>query len=159
MNPYESPQTDSVAQTVPSQRLDRGVLLIAMVMGIGCLTSIASIAFPPLQDFLMPRFGWVGLMACMNSLIFIAFWAKAPSRSALFAVTFMTCAIGLINAWRLLQSGTVDVIENPFHDRVHSAWIWSVGSYLLAGVYTAAVAIRTQNVSPASAPGQLKEPS
>jgi hypothetical protein len=95
----------------------------------------------------MPRFGWIGLFLSVNSLIFIGFWVKKPTRSGLLAASFMTCAIGVINGLVLLQAGTVDVVQNVFLDRVHSAWLWSVLSYLCAGGYFAFVAFRDQRVS------------
>ena len=145
LNPYEPPQTDVL--TTNGRRWDRGVVFIAIVLICACVTSIAGFIFPTLQEFIRPRFGWVGLILSMNSLIFIAMWAKAPSRRALISVSFVTCAIGLINAWVLLQSGTVDIVKNSFHDRLHSAWIWSVFSYLLAGGYIALAALRSVDAS------------
>ena len=142
MNPNDSPQTHAISAPTVSQRLDRGVLLVATVILGGCLTSITGFVSPTVRDFLMPRFGWIGLFLSMNSLIFIGFWIKKPTRSALLAASFMTCVIGVINGFELLRTGTIDVVQNVFHDRVHSAWLWSVLSYLCAGGYFAFVAFR-----------------
>jgi hypothetical protein len=95
----------------------------------------------------MPRFGWIGLFLSLNSLIFIGFWAKKPGRQALLAASFVTIAIGVINGFTLMQNGTVDVVQNVFHDRVHSAWLWSVVSYLSAGGYFVFAAFRHPKVA------------
>ena len=146
MNPYESPRTPANSSAAISRRLDRGVLFLALVMLIGCLISIVGFASAAVRDFLMPRFGWIGLLLSLNALIFIGFWIKKPSRRGLLAASFMTCAIGVINGVALLQTGTVDVVQNAFHDRVHSAWLWSVFSYLSVGGYFAFAAIRHRGV-------------
>ena len=57
-----------------------------------------------------------------------------------------------MNGIELLRTGTVDVVENVFHDRVHSAWLWSVGSYLVAGGYIAAVAFRGRGAPDSKTP-------
>ena len=153
MNPYDSSKTHAFSATTVSQRLDRGVLLIATVILGGCLISITGFVSPTVRDFLMPRFGWIGLFLCVNSLIFIGFWVKKPTRSGLLAASFMTCAIGVINGVVLLRTGTVDVVQNVFHDRVHSAWLWSVLSYLCAGGYFAFAAFRDHGVPPDQSAG------
>lgn len=146
MDPYEAPRTQANSSAAHSRRLDRGVLFLALVMLIGCLVSIVGFASAAVRDFLMPRFGWVGLLLSMNALIFIAFWMKKPTRRGLLAASFMTCVIGVINGVALLQTGTVDVVQNAFHDRVHSAWLWSVLSYLFVGGYFAFAAFRHRGV-------------
>ena len=144
MNPYKSPQQANALPSPLSRNLDRGVLAIALLMFAGCLLSIIGLIVPMVRDLLMPRFGWVGLSLSANVLIFIGFWIKNPSRRTLLLASFMSCAIGAINGLSLLQTGTVAVVQNAFLDRIHSAWIWSVGLYLTAGIYFAIAAYRHQ---------------
>lgn len=151
MNPYESSKVEDEPTLTSAQHLDRGVLGIAVVMIFGCLMSIIGMAVPAIRDFLMPRFGWIGLFVSVNSLIFIGFWMKKPTRSAILAASFMTCVIAVINGVTLFRTGTVDVVQNVFHDRLASAWIWSVGTYLFAGGYFAFVAFRMQGKPPQAA--------
>lgn len=142
MNPYDPPQTDAVSSATGLRRLDRGVLLIGTVMLCGWLISLIGFISPAVRDFLMPRFGWNGLFISLNSLIFIGIWLWKPTPPGLLAASFMTFAIGVVNGYSLLQTGTVDVVKNVFHDRVHSAWLWSVLPYLCAGGYLGFVAFR-----------------
>lgn len=144
MNPYESPKTQSLTATVP-QRLDPGVLLIGFLLVGACIASAVGFASSAVNEFVMPRFGWTGLIRSLNPLIFIGFYIKKPTRKILFAAALMTCVVGLLNAWSLSRKETVDVVENIFHDRVHSAWLWSVAPYLIAGAYIALAALRHQN--------------
>jgi len=141
MNPYESPRTQELSvRTV--QRLDPGVALIAFLLICGCLASAIGVVYPTVNNYLMPRFGWVGLLLGMNPLIFLASTIKNPTRSSLLGAGFMTMAIGLINACVLLMTGTVDVVNNVFTDRLHSAWLWSVMSFGFAGGYILLAAMR-----------------
>ena len=146
-NPYETPQAHSFATTVTPHRLDRGVLFIGVVLLIAGLSSIIGFVSPAVRNFVMPRFGWIGLLISINSLMFIYMWARNPSRRALLAASYMTGAIGVINACALAWSGTVDVVQNVFHDRLHSAWLWSVISYLTASGYIAFAVSRSQHAS------------
>lgn len=118
------------------------MLAISAVMLAGCVLSIIGLFVPSISDMLMPRFGWIGLFLCSNVLIFIGFWIKNPSGRALQSAGFMCVAIGTINGLSLLEAGTVSVVQNAFHDRLHSAWFWSVGLYLAAGIYFAVTASR-----------------
>ena len=146
MNPYETPHNSGKSLAHP-RRLDVGVLILAAVMLTGCVVSFLAFAFDPLHDFLMPRFGTLGLIEGMNCLIFVGFWIKNPTRLMLFCASFVTCFTGVLNGLMLMHSGIVDVVEN-FHDRVHSAWLWAVIPYLIAGGYFAFVASRQTPVGP-----------
>ena len=144
MNPYESPNTQGLTLAVPNRR-DLGVLLIGFLLIGACVVSVIAIVSPAVNEFIMPRFGSIGLLLSVNSLFFIGMWVKEPTRQALVSASSMTCAIGLINACVLLVVGTVDVVQNAFIDRLHSAWLWSVAPYLIAGAYIALAALRHQN--------------
>jgi len=152
MNPYQSPRASESLSASSSRRLDRGVLAIAAVMFVGCLLSIIGLFVPSLRDLLMPRFGWVGMFLSANVLIFIGFWLKNPSGRTLLPASFMSCAIGVINGLTLMRTGTVVVVQNTFQDRLHSAWGWSVGLYLAAGVYIAIAAYRQKQIVPEQEP-------
>lgn len=141
-NPYQSPQTGATASSTSDRRLDPGVLLIGLIFLAGLLLSIVGTASNAVRDFLMPRVGWNGLLLSMNALIFIGLWIKNPTRRGLLAASFVTLAIGSINGFILVKNGTVDVVENVFHDRIHSAWLWSVVPYLCASAYMAFAAFR-----------------
>ena len=147
MNPYESPEQAIALPSPSSRRLDRGVLAIALFMFAGCLLSVIGLIVPTVSGLLMPRFGWVGLFLSANVLMFVGFWIKNPSRRTLLPASFMSCAIGGINGLSLLRTGTVAVVQNAFHDRLHSAWIWSVGLYLGAGIYFAIAAYRHKHIT------------
>ncbi len=147
MNPYESPQKADALPSQSSRGLDRGVLAIATFMFAGCLLSIIGLIVPAVSALLMPRFGWVGLFLSANVLIFVGFWIKNPSRRTLLPASFMSCAIGAINGLSLVRTGTVTVVQNAFHDRLHSAWIWSVGLYVGAGIYFAIAAYRHKHIN------------
>jgi hypothetical protein len=105
------------------------VLLLAVIVG-----SLAQFD-PSIRAITMPRFGWIGLISCLNPLIFLVPWLIAPKRLILIAAAFMTLMLGVINGLQLLSSGTVDVVENEFADRLHSSWLWSVIPFLIAGLY------------------------
>ena len=147
MNPYDSPRTQALSSVAVPRRLDRVVLLIGILILCGFLASIVGLISPAVREFLMPRFGRMGLFLGLNSLIFIGFWAVKPMRRTLLAASFITCAIGAINGLTLMQTGTVDAVQNVFHDRIHSAWIWSVIPHFLAGSYLAYAAFHTQGDS------------
>ena len=143
MNPYDPPESNQLGER-PSQSRDVGALLVAAIMFIGFVVSAVSFFSPAIRDFVMPRFGWGGLLYSLNSLIFIGSYVGRPTRRGLFAAGFVTTMIGVINGLMLLRSGTVDSVQNVFHDRLHSAWVWSVASYLAAGGYFAFVAFRNR---------------
>ena len=147
MNPYDSPRTQALSSVAVPRRLDRVVLLIGILILCGFLASIVGLISPAVREFLVPRFGRMGLFLGLNSLIFIGFWAVKPMRRTLLAASFITCAIGAINGLTLMQTGTVDAVQNVFHDRIHSAWIWSVIPHFLAGSYLACAAFHTQGDS------------
>ena len=146
INPYDAPKTQTAASPSIRRRLDLGVLFIGIMLIAICLASVAGQLLPQLRVFFMPRFGWVGAFIGINALVPMGAWIMAPTRKPLLGTSFMLCAIGLINACMLLASGTVDVVENIFHDRLHSSWIWSVVSFLTASLYTAIVAFRIKPI-------------
>lgn len=146
-NPYKSPLTPGSALPPSQQGLDLGVVIIALLLLGGFVASVAGLAFPSVGNFLRVRFGWIGLMLGLNALIFVAMCLKAPKAQSLWVAGSMTCLIGVLNAFVLLRSGTVDVVENHFHDRLHSSWLYAVATYFCAGGYLFFSAIRRRTNS------------
>lgn len=135
-------QALTCSPTNAPRHLDLGVRIIARVIFCGLLLAALGFWFPAIGDFLLPRFGSIGLILGGNCLIFLYQWAKMPTRSNLFCAAGMTAVVGLCNGYLLLRVGTVDVVENIYHDRIPSAWMWSVASYLSAAAYMTIVACR-----------------
>jgi hypothetical protein len=112
-----------------------GFRFIVTIMLIGGITGFVSLFVPGIRNFLMPRFGWIGLILVWNPLIFLFPWMKKPKIAKLRAASFLCGIIGTLNGLELIRTGTVEVVQNPFLERLHSAWIWSVLSYLLMAFY------------------------
>lgn len=100
----------------------------------GSVVQILGFAFTPLQHFLMPRFGWGGLMMCLNAAIFLGMWLKTPTRRLLSVAAGMCVFLASMESVQLYWKGTVPVVSNPFHDRLHSSWAWSVAPLLVSAV-------------------------
>jgi len=114
---------------------DKGVLIIIFTITIGCIASLISHLHPDFQEFLMPRFGWIGLWLYIYTLIFLVPWVFKPSNFSLLISSSMTFIITFLNAMGLYKKGTVAIVENPFHDRLHSSWTWCILPYTIAGMY------------------------
>ena len=63
--------------------------------------------------------------------------------------------MGVINAVQLSSKGTVSIVVNDFHDRLHSSWLWSVLSFFAAGVYLFWTALSTPSDSRVAIKGEL----
>lgn len=68
-------------------------------------------------------------------MIFLAIWFKAPIPRNLVIAAAMCCVIGVLNAFQLRNNDTVAIVQNEFHDRLHSSWVWSVVPFFLAAGY------------------------
>ena len=143
MNPYETPAAMSPQMDVRScvQR-PVGPLFIAAILVLAVLVGLLSLVVPSIRTATMPRFGWVGLIICLNPLMFLLPWFWVPTRPALMGSAFMTCAIGVINAVQLFSTGTVSIVTNEFVDRLLSSWLWSVLPFFVAGGYLCWLAMR-----------------
>jgi hypothetical protein len=143
MNPYEATAATSHQLDVrrPLQR-PVGPLVIAALLILAVLVGFLSSVVPAIGTVTMPRFGWIGLVICLNPLIFLMPWFWKPKRPALVCSGFMTCAIGVINGVQLYSAGTVSNVTNEFHDRLHSSWLWSVFPFFVAGAYLCWLAMR-----------------
>ena len=142
MHPFDFIRTLTCSPTSPPRPLDLGVRIIAKVIFCGLLLAALGFWFPPIGEFLLPLFGSIGLILGGNCLIFLYQWAKMPTRSSLFDAAGMTAMVGVCNGYLLLRVGTVDVVENIYSDRIHSAWVWALASFLSAAVHMVVVAFR-----------------
>jgi len=131
-------------------RSNFGPLVITALLILAVVIAALSILVPAIRAATMPRFGWGGLLSCLNPLIFLVIWFKVPARRTLLAASFMTCVIGLLNAVTLCLSGTVSSVENEFHDRLHSSWFWAVLPFFVAGGYLCWSAFHFASELPAS---------
>ena len=135
-NPFQAPEisTSEAAEAKP-ESAKFVPALFAVIFAFAAAIGGLSIFFPAIRDFINPRFGWIGLILCLNPLIFLSTWLKSPTRQSLMAAAFITLSIGIINSVQLLIKPTVSIVENPFTDRLHSAWLWSVLPFVVAGLY------------------------
>jgi hypothetical protein len=99
-------------------------LLITAVLALAALVGILSILVPEIAAFTTPRFGAIGLILCLNPLIFLIPTLRSPTVYNYAASAFMTLSIGLINAISLMALGS-------------SQWSYTVLPFLLAGAYLA----------------------
>ena len=135
MNPYKAPSTQLFDGRRDSRSRSIGPFFIAILLVVAVIVGFISMFIPSVRAVTMPRFGWVGLILCLNPLIFLLPWFWRPNRRALIASAFMAFAIGVINAVHLSSLTTVSIVVNEFHDRLHSSWLWSVLSFFVIGVY------------------------
>ncbi len=138
MNPYETPAALSSPPVLPKPVPHRvGPVIMALVLILAVLVGWVSQFVPAVRTVTMPRFGWIGLILCLNPLIFLIPVLRNPTRRGLFAAGTMTLGVGLIDAVQLILTGTVSVVTNPFTQRLNTSWLWSVlplcmiGSYLI----------------------------
>ncbi len=108
------------------------------IAGIDCY----SFVIPSVRTATMPRFGWIGLILCLNPLVFLLLWFRRPTQNALIVSALMTFSIGAINAVQLIYTGAVSIVVNEFSDRLHSSWLWSVLSFFAVGLYLCGISLR-----------------
>ncbi len=144
MNPYESPPETQIGNGLSASKLSQpiGPFFVAVLFIAASLLGFSSIFIPSVRAATMPRFGWIGLILCLNPLIFLLPWFRRPTRSALIGSALMTFSIGAINAVQLIYTGTVPIVVNEFNDRLHSSWLWSVLSFFAVGLYLCGISLR-----------------
>ena len=145
MNPYESTPVTGISDRPSSSRRRSqpiGPFLVAFLFIAAALLGGFSIFIPSIRAATMPRFGWIGLILCLNPLIFLLPWFRRPTRNALMGSALMTFSIGAINAVQLIYTGTVPIVVNEFSDRLHSSWLWSVLSFFAVGLYLCGISFR-----------------
>ncbi len=143
MNPYESSSRANLSsgQRDTKRTQPLAPFIIATLFLAGGILGLLSIAIPWLRGATIPRFGWIGLILCLNPLLFLVVWIRKPTRPSLMGSASLSCTIGVINAVELIFKGTVPIVANEFTDRLHSSWLWSVFSFLAIGMYLFWIAI------------------
>lgn len=135
-NPYQTPANSSATATVSTFGPSKFVpVTIALALALAALLGLLSAVVPAIGEFTNPRFGWIGLILCLNPLIFLLAWLAAPAKPALMAASFMMLSIGAVNGVQLLILGTVSEVSNTFTDRLHSSWFWSVIPFFVLSIY------------------------
>ena len=135
LNPYQASKVASDGSERSLGRWQTAIVVSLLVFfGTGLLVGIIGTVWSPLRVVLMPRFGWSGLIHCAYPMIFLAMWLRTPNTKIMLSAGLLCLALGAIHAAALLYHGTTDVVENPFSDRLHSAWALYVLPFVLAGV-------------------------
>jgi predicted transporter len=135
-NPYQTPANSSATAAVSTFGPSKFVpVAIALALALAAMIGVLSTVVPTIGEFTNPRFGWIGLILCLNPLIFLLAWLAAPAKPALMAASFLMLSIGAINGVQLLVLGTVSEVSNTFTDRLHSSWFWSVIPFFVLSVY------------------------
>ena len=111
-----------------------GTYLITAVLALAALVGILSIMVPAIAAYTTPRFGAIGLILCLNPLIFLIPTLRSPTMLNYAASAFMTLSIGLINAISLMGLG---------QSQSQSQWPYTVLPFLLAGMYLAWQSFKT----------------
>ena len=137
MNPYEATNANTIEHiSKPSREAEQyAIYIIQSLLIAAFVVSFFYIGFPWIRSWVRPRFGSVGLSVCGNPVIFLML--RKPNRVVFFLSALQFFAMGILNARMLLLTGTVSVVANPFMDRLHSSWLWSVAPCLIAGIYMA----------------------
>jgi hypothetical protein len=102
-----------------------GTFLITVVFALAALVGILSILVPEIAAYTTPRFGAIGLILCLNPLIFLVPTLRSPTVLNYAASAFMTLSISLINAVSSLMA------------LGQSQWSYTVLPFLVAGAYLA----------------------
>lgn len=135
-NPYQTPSNTSDKVALSNFGPSKFVpVAIALTLALAAIIGVLSTVVPAIGEFTNPRFGWIGLILCLNPLIFLLAWLAAPAKPALMAASFMMLSIGAINGVQLLVLGTVSEVSNSFTDRLHSSWFWSVIPFFVLSIY------------------------
>ena len=125
INPYEPNRSElEPPRSNGSDPSLIGTFLITAVLALAALVGILSIMVPAIAAYTTPRFGAIGLILCLNPLIFLIPTLRSPTMLNYAASAFMTLSIGLINAISLMALG-----------ESQSQWSYTVLPFLLFGVY------------------------
>lgn len=136
INPYESPLCNDTLPRPPGPVPSLlGTYLITAVFTLASLVGFLSVLLPEVAAYTSSRFGAIGLILCLNPLIFLVPSLRNPTVSNFAASAFMTLAIGIINSLFLLVLGD-------------SQWIYMVLPFVIAGVYLAWQAIKRIGAAP-----------
>ena len=123
---YKSPSAISPPHS-DSLYLTRFVVtVLACLFGTTSAIGLAGSFYAPLNEFLMPRFGWAGLFLYSLPVLFLVRWLRFPHQQSLRSSATMSMMLAAILAVELFSKGTTSSVSNPFHDRLHSSWILCV---------------------------------
>ena len=126
INPYEPHRSEfTPSRSQGSDPSLIGTLLITAVFALAALVGILSILVPEIAAYTTPRFGAIGLILCLNPLIFLVPTLRSPTVLNYAASAFMTLSISLINAVSSLMA------------LGQSQWSYTVLPFLVAGAYLA----------------------
>jgi hypothetical protein len=112
-----------------------GTYLITAVFILASLVGFLSVLVPEVAAYTSSRFGAIGLILCLNPLIFLVPTLRNPTVSNFAASAFMTLVIGLVDYFFMLVIG-------------ESQWTYTVLPFVIAGVYLAWQAIKRLGVAP-----------
>jgi predicted neutral ceramidase superfamily lipid hydrolase len=135
INPYEPNRSElEPPRTHGSDPSLIGTFLITAVFALAALVGILSNMVPEIAAYTTPRFGAIGLVLCLNPLIFLVPTLRSPTMLNYASSAFMTLSIGLINAISLMGLG---------QSQSQSQWPYTVLPFLLAGMYLAWQSFKT----------------
>lgn len=138
LNPYQPPSPDLTAVSElgrTSSSAPLGLVCIAAILIVGVLVGMAAVVYQPLSLWTMPRFGWIGLILCANPLIFVYPCWRMPTKVGYWTLSFILAFMAVSQGIEILFHGTVAVVQRPYNDRLHSAWLWAVVPYVLMCLY------------------------
>ncbi len=138
-NPYSAPKpvlADASKSTVCRRRLD--VAFIAVAFAVASIASVFSLKIPEFFAWLNPRFGF-SLNLLLFPLNFLCMFLWRPAPKLLWAATGMIAVVAIISGATIWWKGTVATVSNPFFDRLHSAYLFSVIPLILVAIYLACV--------------------
>lgn len=137
-NPYVPPKqqaTEGRSQLAPISFMMSGVVMTLLLAST--TAGLIALFVPAFNSRAMPRFGWGGLINSLFPIIPLTQWFLKPREMTLLPSGLLLTSLGMINGIVLLNSGTVEVVENAFHDRLHSSWYWLVVPYFAMGTILA----------------------
>lgn len=132
-NPYASP-SGTIGSAAPlTSRWRLSLILptiVAAILSLAALTGLVVVPFPAAARIISPRFGGIGLILCLNPLIFLYAWFRHRQVNSLIAGASLTGFIAFIHTMNLLSTGTVAEVKQ-FSDQLHSSWFYRVLSMLI----------------------------
>ena len=145
-NPYASPQTSYAAPAWSYERLTVTIVVgLALLFLVGGLLQFVAIflwflgePFQSVGEFLMPRFGWIGLIIGTNTAWSLFTWYRKRERRQLLIAAGNAMLAALLNAGqRLYLMSALQPVAgppNPFTERHPWFWIYAVASYAITAV-------------------------
>ncbi len=143
-NPYASPSAECAPPGHSHERLAVVIVsVITAVLTIGAILQLSaallqfwSPLFEAIAGFLMPRFGWIGLILGGNAIYGLVLWLRKREAKGLLASAWMLLVVAIVNAGQHLYTQSVITptggTSNPFTSHHPSFWGYAVASYLVA---------------------------